>query len=279
MSGIIWLASYPKSGNTWLRALLTNALGLSDRPADINALLGVPSASRKLFDEWCGVKSSDLLPDEVERLRPRIYEAAARNTSRTLFLKVHDAYTTNSGGEAIFPQGPTKAVIYVVRHPADVAISYAHHRGCSVDQAIDLLADHSHSLAEEATGVEGQLPQRLLSWSEHVSSWLDAPLPVYCVRYEDLSEKPEKTLLSVLRFLGEDCHPLRVACAVHFAAFAELSRQESAHGFFERPGRVRTFFRSGQARGWLGLTDEQARCIREQHAVVIRRLGYEGTSV
>ncbi|MEJ2083836.1 MAG: sulfotransferase, partial [Acidobacteriota bacterium] len=38
MTGIVWLASYPKSGNTWLRAFLMNFLDPGKRPVDINQL-------------------------------------------------------------------------------------------------------------------------------------------------------------------------------------------------------------------------------------------------
>src|SRR5690606_3634079 len=65
MSGILWLASYPKSGNTWFRAFLTNLLREDDEPADINDLVGGPIAgSREPFDEAVGYDSGDLTEDE-----------------------------------------------------------------------------------------------------------------------------------------------------------------------------------------------------------------------
>ena len=73
---IYWLASYPKSGNTWSRALLANYFSNSDEPADINALGGGPIASaRQPFDDNIGIEASDLTQDEIERLRPAVYEA------------------------------------------------------------------------------------------------------------------------------------------------------------------------------------------------------------
>jgi aryl sulfotransferase len=68
-SGIIWLASYPKSGNTWLRVFLTNYLRDGDQPADLNDLDGGPIASARLaFEEAVGVEASDLTQAEIERL-------------------------------------------------------------------------------------------------------------------------------------------------------------------------------------------------------------------
>lgn len=275
LGGIVWLASYPKSGNTWLRALLTNALRPAGRPADVNALLGAGAAQRQVFDEWSGVKSTDLTPEEVELARPRVYEAIARHANEPLFLKVHDAYTRNSSGEPLFPASVTRAVIYVVRHPAAVAESYAHHRGCSLEEALDLLADPDHRLADGSKGVEGQLAQRLLTWGDHVASWLDSPLPTCCVRYEDLSADPEGSLAKVLAFLGETVPAQEIARAVQFASFAELSKQERERGFHERPGRTRAFFRAGR-NGELDLSAPCSLRVNSEHALGLTRVGYGG---
>ena len=76
---IIWLASYPKSGNTWFRVFLSNLLSHSDKPADINNLYATPIASnRELFDEATGISSSELTLDEIDNLRPLVYEFYAR---------------------------------------------------------------------------------------------------------------------------------------------------------------------------------------------------------
>ena len=75
---IIWLASYPKSGNTWLRAILTNYLNQDKQPASINELIGGSGAvSRHEFDELLGLESSDLRPDESEQYRPLFYKLLA----------------------------------------------------------------------------------------------------------------------------------------------------------------------------------------------------------
>lgn len=74
MKNIVWLASYPKSGNTWVRVFLTNLLRDSDCPADINQLEMTPIASnRSVFDDVVGMKAADLSYDEVDRLRPEVY--------------------------------------------------------------------------------------------------------------------------------------------------------------------------------------------------------------
>ena len=71
---LVWLASYPKSGSTWLRAVLTNYLREDAEPASIDALIGRPLAGdRAAFDETLGLESSDRTPDSVLRYRPLSY--------------------------------------------------------------------------------------------------------------------------------------------------------------------------------------------------------------
>ena len=84
MSGIWWLASYQKSGSTWLRVALASLL--SGRPADINAmpLVSVTANDRALFDKALGVESADLTIEQETNLRPRAYEIWAAEAPRPI---------------------------------------------------------------------------------------------------------------------------------------------------------------------------------------------------
>jgi hypothetical protein len=75
VGNITWLASYPKSGSTWFRVFHANLVRDGDEPVSINELDDTLHAgSRALFDETTGVEASDLTADEIDRLRPRVYE-------------------------------------------------------------------------------------------------------------------------------------------------------------------------------------------------------------
>ena len=322
-ASIVWLASYPKSGNTWLRAVLTNYLrdagerGSHSEPASINALIGGPvAADRETFNEWVGLDSSDLAPDEVLRHRPLFHVLLARESGEppagerrrapypagkppredtSAFVKVHDAYLRTGDGTALFPKEATAGVVYLVRNPLDVAVSYAHHLQKSIDDTVRWMNDPAAAEAEVSGGIHTQVPQPLLTWSGHVSSWLDQEeLPIHVARYEDLLADPTAAFGAIVRFAGLDrgdgtpagergrsslpersSTSARLARAVDHAAFSRLRAQEEASGFFEKQPTAPSFFRAGVAGSWRNVLDSrQVRALVDAHGPVMARLGY-----
>jgi len=95
-NNIFWLASYPKSGNTWFRIFLSNFLSGEKMPLNINSIgHGQYPNNRQNFDALNGFSSTDLSLDEINRIRPIGLEWLSHNTDNTLFFKTHAAYTHN----------------------------------------------------------------------------------------------------------------------------------------------------------------------------------------
>jgi len=272
--GVVWLASYPKSGNTWLRVLLANLLAGGDGPQDINALdlpFRVASHRRSLDD--LSLLDSDLLRhDEVERLRALTHDAFAAEQASAVFVKTHDAYTLLDDGTPILGRR-ARAAVHLVRDPRDVAVSYAFHCDFSFARSIAVMGDPANIL----TGYRhAQTPQRLLDWSGHVNSWLDqVDVPIHVVRYEDLLADTVGEFARALAFLGIEADAGAVARAVRHASFAELQAQEKDAGFVERAGSA-PFFREGRSEAWRRhLTIEDIRTIEGAHGATMERLGYQ----
>lgn len=278
MKGIVWLASYPKSGNTWFRTFLTNFLRNGDAPADINELDGGPLASaRSVFDTAVGYDSGEMTFDEIDALRPEVYRHQAREAQETLYCKVHDAYTFLPDGRALIPAEATACALYFIRNPLDVAVSFAHHGGHEqFDHVIRQMARDEHSFcATDATEVN-QLRQKLLSWSNHVRSWADAAgIRVLVLRYEDMKRRPEEIFGAAVEFVGLGADADRVRRAIEFSRFETLREQEAKSGFAEKMPRAKAFFRKGEIGSWRAeLTAEQAARIVADHGEVMRRFGY-----
>ena len=274
---VFWLASYPKSGNTWMRVLLSNLLRREQGPASINALLpGGPASSREVFDELVGLPSSDMTPDKILLYLPLFRELLAAECARPTFAKVHDACLRNADGALLFPRTGTAGAIYIVRNPLDVAVSFAHHSQQSTDRKIAHMNDSAMALTPSVRNIHAALPQPLSTWSGHVTSWLDqTEIPIHVVRYEDMHADPVAALGGVARFAGLEHDTDRLALAVERSRFERLRAEEEQEGFRERMPLAPSFFRKGRAGDWRGaLSAKQIRAVVDAHAPVMERLGY-----
>ena len=291
MTRTIWLASYPKSGNTWFRMLVAN-LSAKDKPADINDLpeRGGIASARGSFDRLSLIDSGLLTHEEIDCLRPRIYEELARgedddeydkaqDTPPVRFVKVHDAYTLTPKGEPLLASARgAAAAILIVRDPRDVASSLANHNRSSIDDAIALMNNPQAVYCAKPGRMDVQLRQKLPGWSGHVASWLEqSDIPLHLIRYEDLQADTFETFRKALEFAGRPASRDEINRAVSYADFAELRRQEEDKGFSETPRQPGgLFFRRGETGTWRDeLSAEQIARIEAAHAPMMRRLGYE----
>jgi hypothetical protein len=276
-AGFVWLASYPKSGNTWLRLFLESALQ-GGAEIDINEprARSPTAALRSAFDHLLDVDSSDLLVEEIERARPALYRAWAATLVRPLAVKVHDAWSRTDGGEPLFPADVTLAAFYIVRDPRDVAVSLADHFARPLDEIVALMAKPDASSGQiDDRSPERQLHQRLTTWSGHVESWLDSGLALDLLRYEDVLAEPYATLGAVARKLDASIDDESIRGAIEATRFGRLQEQERRGGFVERVVNPGGFFRRGGSGGWRErLTAAQVARIEDDHRAVMQRLGY-----
>jgi aryl sulfotransferase len=280
VAGIWWLASYPKSGNTWLRIALASLL--SGRPADINAmpLVSLMATNRAFFDNALGIESADLTFEQVTNLRPRVYEIWTSEAEQPIYCKTHDAFRKTPAGEPLFSTAVTLGAVYIVRDPRAVAVSLAHHRGRTIDEAIVRMHDPADTPPAPTRQLHRQLAELRGTWRDHVESWLNAPFPVHLVRYEDMHRDPHGVFTAVAAFLGLPSDRERIAAAVDAASFSRLQAQERATGFIEKPIQAAAFFREGSIDGWRQtLLPEQTARIVAANETVMRRLGYDTAMV
>ena len=275
-SSAVLLASYPKSGNTWIRCLLTawinggemEELGRLTAPAMLSI--------RQQFDDYTGVASADLRLDQIDRLRPQFHRAVTQDMDGPLFVKLHDRFYRNRAGDPVFGGRAFRGVVHIVRHPCAVAASYAQHLHRPLDETIELMANEDALHDWRSDGIDTLLPQRIGSWSSHCASWLDQEeIPRLTLRYEDLVREPEVHFSALLEFAGEAADRDRAADAVEACRFEKLRDLEADRGFHEKPGD-RPFFRRGQADGWRDeLCEMQIERICRDHATMMARLGYD----
>jgi hypothetical protein len=270
--GITWLASYPKSGNTWTRIILATLAAGGRRPALSEiARYGANAATFAWMRSIVDIPPDDLLPDERRLLRAeavRLHAAAAPGFAP---LKVHDRYD-----DRLAPGAPVAGILYIVRDPRDVTPSFADHCNVTLDRAVTMLNTPDYTLSTGTKTWRPQAPQTTGSWSQHVRSWTtghDHPLLV--LRYEDMLADPCAAIEQIADFTGMSVDRACVEATAKACAFGAIRAEEDAHGFAERQAGQRRFFRQGRSGAWREvLSDDQAAALWRHHGDVMRSLGY-----
>ena len=277
MGKIIWIASFPKSGNTWMRAFLANYILKQKESYPINELgsFSLSDTRPRFFQEASGIPVEQLSTLDTLKLRHECQRLIAQFKNHDHFVKTHSRYGTFKG-HSLINDRVSKGAIYLVRNPLDLVISYAAHLGIPIDEAIDAM-DGSPNFTVEA---DSNVVTVMGSWSDHVDSWLtNETVPRILVRYEDLVEDPSKEFNKVLTTLGMGIDQGQLNKAIGFSSFSELARQESVSGFRERPPHAKQFFRQGVSGQWNHILKcSQVQKIIATHGNVMAKLGYE-TSV
>ena len=226
---VVWIASYPKSGNTWVRFLFSHVL------------MGRFDYSETIF--------------EATPVLERGIDTALLAQDRPNLIKTHFRLTPQ------LPMLPeTRGAIYIVRDPLDVMMSnmnyylLSHGSVDAMNQAqIDQTASQyvSHYLAH---GGDARWRQSNYgSWKEHVESWTenDLGVPVKTIRYEDLLENTAQVVGETAEFAGLNVSDERIAEAVELSSFENMKAMEEKEiserreGMFYAPQRA-----SGNAKGF-----------------------------
>jgi len=275
---IVWLASYPKSGNTWFRAFLT-ALLSTDNTVAINQLrLDYNFANSSFFERIADINPSELLGTEIDEFKPAVVEYLSQQNQESdqLFVKIHEYFRLKKNGQAIIPTSCTLTALYFIRNPLDIVVSYAHHDTCSFDKVIDRMSKN-YTLGLIKTDPEFfNIPEQLGSWSQHIQSWgNNGKIPVEVIRYEDMHLHPLETFSKAVRAIGLTETKEKITAAITASSFDALKAQENNTPFQERTPESSSFFRQGKIGSWRAqLSSKQIQKVINDHQVVMQQFGY-----
>ena len=275
MKNIVWLASYPKSGNTWFRMFLANYQANIESPLLFSDITEASIASSAVdFEEQISLNPFELTPDEVDLYRPELYRILSdENPHDILYKKVHDAYIRNEKDAPLFPAEVSRAAVYFVRNPLDVCVSYANHSASNVAKTVNFILNKEASLAGQKNG---QLRQILLSWQEHYLSWSkQQQIPVCVVQYENMKRTPMEAFGGIIRFLGLEYNEERLYRSIVNSDFKLLQQMEKEGGFKEKMQKCKSFFWKGSIGNYKNyLSEEQIQNIINANFEAMLELGY-----
>lgn len=279
MNNISWLASYPKSGNTWIRMFI-NAF-ITKMPLSINsayqmARLDLDPGVLQLI---CPTYAKKLTHREQFIYRPAMLLNMIKMSPGRLVLKTHHAKIMADQMPA-HPLLVTDVAVYVIRDPRDICISLSHHLGETIDATIEFMNNMQQAIEDETMG----FVSLLLTWSEHVNSWTlkNNNIKTMTVRYEDMLESSVsifQQILEHLKLTNVSNFDERFAFALEETKFSQLRKYEQQKGFIEK-GKGERFFRVGKAGQWRDiLTSKQADKIYSDHKEMMQEFGYEKDTV
>lgn len=246
---INWLASYPKSGNTWVRLFLEAYI--LDHEPNINQIVSTRADQLASNYNFGGFNIQDYPLEQQPLARGMMllnmdkkYGEGFVNDVDGMFLplimKTHMANIVINDVSMI-PKTITGKVIYLYRDPRKVVLSYSKHMEISIDDTISIMLDDNQASWEE--GLSDRLPQHMASWNLNAYTYMTSKkLQVYAVKYEDLLADPEKNFTFILNSLDIVVDKDRVNRSIDRCSLDNLRKQEKDKGFVENPKEVYDFF-------------------------------------
>lgn len=242
---IFWIASYPKSGNTWLRSLIANYLWPNDSNPFENLKYIKSFPKRKNFE---GIVDEGMLRDDCFEIFKHFITAQDKiNLNNELnILKTHN-FAGSIFGYPFTNSENSCGAICIIRDPRSVVVSHAYHHGYDFEKSTNRILDKTVIAVND-----GYLEARL-SWNVHYLSWKNINIPKIILRYEDLIDDPYNNFLKILEFINQfkkiDIDENKINDVIKKCAFKQVSDNEKKFGFVEKKGKE-NFFRKGLVDEW-----------------------------
>ena len=277
---IIWLASYPKSGNTLLRSILSTYFYSSDGNFKFEYLDKISQFPLTNHFMSLGVDVND--DEQVFKNFINAQNLINQETGKVKFLKTHSSlckmYACN-----FTDFKNTLGAIYIVRDPRNVVSSFAHHYNLTIDEATDIMLDNSRFMEKTVKNSKVFLG----SWKFNYNSWksIENKNNYMLIKYEDLIAKKKTVLLRIFKFLDllglkSKLDMVKLNKVIKTTEFENMKRKEKQETFSEatidlNTGKRRTFFNLGPENDWRKYLDKKNKDkIEDVFHLEMKELGY-----
>ena len=277
---IIWLASYPKSGNTLLRSILSSYFLSNDGEFKFENLYQI--SQFPLLKHFTSI-NVDINEDKaIFKNSINAQNFINKEKGKVRFFKTHSSFSKIDNYNFTDLQN-TLGVIYIVRDPRNVVNSLAHHYNFSIDEAIDTMIDKKKFMSRTDKNAEVFAG----SWNFNYYSWknLDQYKKYFLIKYEDLITNKKSIILKVFKFLNSlgmkfDIDMTKLNKVIKTTEFEEMKTLEQKETFTEamideKTGRRKIFFNLGPKNDWrLNLDKKNKEKIEKAFYKEMEELGY-----
>ena len=277
---IIWLASYPKSGNTLLRSILSTYFYSSDGNFKFEYLDKISQFPLTNHFMSLGVDVND--DEQVFKNFINAQNLINQETGKVKFLKTHSSLCKMY--ECNFTDFKnTLGAIYIVRDPRNVVSSFAHHYNLTIDEATETMLDNSRFMEKTVKNSKVFLG----SWKFNYNSWksIENKNNYMLIKYEDLIAKKKTVLLRIFKFLDllglkSKLDMVKLNKVIKTTKFENMKNKEEQETFSEatidiKTGKRRTFFNLGPENDWRKYLDNKNKDkIEDVFRLEMKELGY-----
>jgi len=281
MNKIIWITSYPKSGNTWLRYFLGNYYFNKKDNFEPEIIKNIKKfhINKELISSNSHMKDFIKNPYNVSKYWIESQHKLEIKNGNVVFLKTHNALINIENNEFTNSE-LSLAIIYIVRDPRDVVVSYSKYRNLDYDKTIDHMIGSTVSVPYVRDRKDPANIEITGSWSFHYNSWKDgiSIIPRMIIKYEDLLSNSEEIFTNLIKFLSGvmnlEVNYKKIISSHNFSTFKNLKNFEKNNNFFENDSSE-NFFRIGKSGNWKKeLNKAQIKKIEESFKVEMKILGY-----
>jgi len=252
---IIWISSYPKSGNTWVRAFLSTYLNSTDGKFNFSLLDKIGEfPDHNILNKFMDSKDFYNL-SEVSKHWIKVQELINSNKELT-FLKTHSSLC-NINGNKFTNIDNTLAIVHIVRDPRNIVLSMANHFEITQEESYKIISDKMYIIYPKKNNQP--IPSTLVSsWNNHYLSWKNSDsISKIVIKYEDLIKNTKDTFEKIINFLSEHTKikydEEKIVTSIDVTQFNNLKKNEEKYGF--NMGQKNKFFYLGKKNNWKSLLD------------------------
>ena len=276
---IIWLASYPKSGNTWVRSFLSAYYYSHDGKFNFKLLENIKQFPSKDF------LSQRLRSVDEAAENWLIAQKKINDQNEFCFLKTHNIYGAYKG-KNFTTQDFSLGAIYIVRDPRNVLTSLMNHYSLTEDDALKMINSIYRNLRDENNNDDYSSYSFISSWANNYKSWkMSKIINKLIVKYEDLEKQEDETFLKILNFTDKvlkkniKVDQKKFRLAIETTKFDILKKKEEDEGFVEavysKKDGKKKFFNLGKKNNYKELIKPQtAKTIEKLFRNEMEELGY-----
>jgi len=274
---IIWLASYPKSGNTWVRGFIISLLYTAEGTSNLENFEKINQYPLKSHFENLTSNFND-----ITKFKKYYHKSQdiINLDNKIKLLKTHNALL-NVDGDNFSSTKNTLGVIHIVRDPRNIVTSLKHHYSIpDYKKAKEFLFDERKIIIGNFDEKDYPLPTLLASWKTHYLSWKQVKLNYLLIKYENLLNNPIQEFRKISNYLSKlltvKISEKKIENSIRSNSFNNLKKMEESNGFGEFIAHDnKKFFNLGPKNNWETLLERKtADEIEDKFKNEMKELGY-----